>query len=200
MQICLSLHLPSPPPPAPITFHLLLPFSPSISHSVFLVLCCLDFSLGISVLAGCLSISGLSRSPFPPSPAGSFSPLPHFFFPSFSVAPFLPLCHSVFVLPSYGYFIYVSLLLPIRPLCCFPCLFLCVSGFCSDGPSAGLYFYPSDTPPVSTSLSVCLSPSCSPSGPSSRSQLVGGCQGRGRAPTPGSSLPLAAPNEPGGGS
>lgn len=161
-------------------------------------------------LAGCPFISfclSKCRSLDPPSHSCSLGPfslsfLSSFPFPYFlccSLSPSLSSSLSVFVLPSHGCFISLCLCISpsVPPLFLPLSLFLCVSGFCSDGPSASLYFYPSDTPPVSTSLSVCLSPSRFSSGPSSWSQLVGGRQGSGWPPIPGSSLPLAAPNEPG---
>lgn len=155
---------------------------------------CPDLSLGISVQVGCPSISfPLSESPSVPHLCLALFVSFLYFLPSFPLS--LSLSAFSWLLP-----LFVSLLLPISPSSvAFPVsLCVCVSGFRSDSPFARLYFYPSDTPPVSISLSVCLSPSLFSSGPSSWSQLVGCRQGSGRAPTPSSSLQLAAPNEPGG--
>lgn len=197
-------------PSHPTTTHpLCLLFPTPVSHlPVFLVSACLDLSLDISAQAGWLAVLS-SPSVFPSAVplilhliAALLVPFPSLFsLPSLSLLPLLlPFSLSfLFVLPSHGCFISLCLCISpsVPPLFLPLSLFLCVSGFCSDGPSASLYFYPSDTPPVSTSLSVCLSPSRFSSGPSSWSQLVGGRQGSGWPPTPGSSLPLAAPNEPG---
>ena len=195
-----------------ITHSLCLLFPTPVSHlSVFLVSACLDLSLDLSAQAGWLSFISFCLSEChsldPPSHSCSLGPFPLSFLSSFPFPYFLCCSHSpslssslsVFVFPSHGCFISLCLCISpsVPPLFLPLSLFLCVSGFCSDGPSACLYFYPSDTPPVSTSLSVCLSPSRFSSGPSSWSQLVGGRQGSRWPPTPGSSLPLAAPNEPG---
>lgn len=101
---------------------------------------------------------------------------------------FFPSLVSVFVLPLLALpSLCVCSLTSASFLCCSQSL--SVSDFCS------LYFYPSDTPPVTTSQSLPL--------PRLRSQLLVPISwwrpGSRRAPTPGSSLPPAVPNEPGGG-
>lgn len=193
----------------------ILPFAlPAFTPPTAVSRCLLFFSpshLSLSLsgfVSGHLCPGWLSLSPsvflrafplIPPSLAGSLCQFPSsFLFPSFFLS-FL-FYVTLFVLPSRGHFISLCLWFSssVPPLLLSLSLFLFVSGFCTDGPSAGLYFYPSDTPPVSTSLSVCLSASPFSSGPSSWFQLVGGRQSSGGAPAPGSSLPLAAPNEPGG--
>lgn len=130
----LPVTLPALTPPPPNTICFLLPFPPSISHSIFLVLCCLDLSLDISVLAGCPSISCLSQSLLPPSPAGSLSSSPP---PLPSSSFLLPLLFSFF--PSTLSFVTLSLSFPL----------MVTSSMC-------LCFSPS-VPPLLLSLSLSVS-------------------------------------------